>query len=96
MIPQFTFLVGLLALFLLLRRNALASPLPYQSISESGTNPITGRYHHHTDTDPHIDAVYDRVRLRKPYPKRSNTGDEGSFIPASIDELPNNRFRDGR
>ena len=87
MIPPTTFLICLLAVFLLLGQNAIASPFPYQSVSESNTDPITGRYHHHTDTDPHIDAIYDKVRIRKPYPKQSNTGDEELFKPGSINGL---------
>ena len=50
--------------------NTIASPLPYQSINMMSTDPVTGLYRHHTDSNPHIDAVYDNVWLRKPYIKQ--------------------------
>ena len=77
MIP-ISFLITILAI-LLLGHNTVASPLPYQSIAKISTDPTTGRYRHHTDSDPQIDAVYDKVRLRQPYSERLEREMEESF-----------------
>ncbi len=66
---------------LIISNSAIGSPLPSKTNVKITTSPAADNYHHRTDSDPHIDPVYDQVTLPISQINQDDAGERGYFFP---------------